>query len=138
MAAGLSRFRVVTLPPRAEVQAAAADSILLAVACLISYWVTTRVLSLVYSVSPGDDALGGLWAVVSTVFLFRESYDKSLAAAVSRMAATLVSFALCLAYLAFLSPHDAWRQPILRWRTPRSGSPWAWRPPGWACARSAP
>ena len=91
------------------------------------------------------------------MFLFRDSYDKSLAAAVSRMAATLVSFALCLAYLAFLpftpwglaivvglsvlvaavigrpgdeitagittavvlvaaslSPHDAWRQPILR------------------------
>jgi uncharacterized membrane protein YccC len=32
----------------------------------------------------------------------RDSYDKSLAAAASRMAATLVSFALCLAYLAFL------------------------------------
>ena len=142
---------------KAEARAAVADSFLLAVACLISYWLTTRVLSLVYSVSPGDDALGGLWAVVSTVFLFRESYDKSLAAAVSRMAATLVSFVLCLAYLSFLpfspvglailvglsvlvtvligrpedeitagitttvvlvaaslSPHDAWRQPILR------------------------
>jgi len=129
----------------------------LAVACLISYWLTTRVLSLVYSVSTADDALGGLWAVIATVFLFRDSYNRSLAAAVSRMAATLVSFALCLAYLAFLpfypwglailvglsvlvtavigrpgdeitagittavvmvaaslSPHDAWRQPILR------------------------
>ena len=157
MAAGLSRFRVVTLPPRAEVRAAAADSILLAVACLISYWLTTRVLSLVYSVSKDDDALGGMWSVIATVFLFRDSYNKSLAAAVSRMAATLVSFVLCLAYLAFLpfhpwglallvglsvlvtaligrpedeitagitttvvmvvaslSPHDAWRQPILR------------------------
>ena len=150
-------FRLPALPPQAEVRAAAADSILLAVACLISYWLTTRALSLVYSVSPGDDALGGMWAVIATVFLFRDSYDKSLAAAVSRMAATLVSFALCLAYLAFLpftpwglaivvglsvlvaavigrpgdeitagittavvlvaaslSPHDAWRQPILR------------------------
>ena len=71
MAAGLSRFRVVTLPPRAEVQAAAADSILLAVACLISYWVTTRVLSLVYSVSPArpapitiTSASAGLTAVI--------------------------------------------------------------------------
>ena len=54
------------------------------------------------TVSPGDDALGGLWAVVATVFLFRDSYDRSLAAAVSRMAATLVSFVLCLAYLALL------------------------------------
>jgi uncharacterized membrane protein YccC len=152
-----NRFPLPALPPRAEVRAAAVDSILLAVACLASYWLTTRVLSLVYSVSPGDDALGGLWAVIATVFLFRDSYDKSLAAAVSRMAATLVSFALSLAYLAVLpfhpwglaalmglsvlvttligrpedeitagitiavvmvaaklSPHDAWRQPILR------------------------
>ena len=151
------RFRLPALPPQAEVRAAVADSFLLAVACLISYWLTTRVLSLVYSVSKDDDALGGMWSVIATVFLFRDSYNKSLAAAVSRMAATLVSFALCLAYLAFLpfhpwglallvglsvlvtaligrpedeitagitttvvmvvaslSPHDAWRQPILR------------------------
>jgi len=68
---------------------------ILAVACLISYWLTTRVLTLVYSVSKDDDALGGMWAVVATVFLFRDSYNQSLAAAVSRMAATLVSFVLC-------------------------------------------
>jgi uncharacterized membrane protein YccC len=98
-----------------------------------------------------------MWAVIATVFPFRDSYNKSLAAAVSRMSATLVSFALCLVYLAFLpftplglailvglsvlvtgligrpedeitagitttvvlvvaklSPHDVWRQPILR------------------------
>ena len=158
MAAGLSRFGVAApAPSGAQVRAAVADSILLAVACLASYWLTTSVLSLAYSVSASDDALGGLWAVVATVFLFRESYDKSLAAAVSRMAATLVSFTLCLAYLAFLpfrlwglavliglsvrvtavigrpedeitagittavvmvvaelSPHDTWRQPVLR------------------------
>jgi uncharacterized membrane protein YccC len=150
-------FSLPALPPQAEVRAAAADSFLLAVACLISYWLTTRVLSLVYSVSTADDALGGMWSVIATIFLFRDSYNKSLAAAVSRMGATLVSFVLCLAYLAFLpfhplglailiglsvlvaaligrpedeitagitttvvmvvaslSPHDAWRQPILR------------------------
>jgi uncharacterized membrane protein YgaE (UPF0421/DUF939 family) len=153
----LDHFRLAALPPQAEVRAAAADSLLLAVACLISYLLTTKVLSLVYSVSKDDDALGGMWSVIATVFLFRDSYNKSLTAAVSRMAATLVSFALCLAYLAFLpvtpvglailvglsvlvtaligrpedeitagitttvvmvvaslSPHDAWRQPILR------------------------
>jgi uncharacterized membrane protein YccC len=150
-------FPLPALPPQAEVRAAAADSFLLAVACLTSYLLTTRVLSLVYSVSTADDALGGMWSVIATVFLFRDSYNRSLAAAVSRMAATLVSFVLCLAYLAFLpfhpwglallvglsvlitvligrpedeitagitttvvmvaaslSPHDAWRQPILR------------------------
>lgn len=150
-------FPLPSLPRQPEVRAAAADSILLAVACLTSYWLSTRVLSLVYSVSADDDALGGMWSVIATVFLFRDSYDKSMAAAVSRLAATLVSFALCLAYLAFLpfapwglailvglsvlvtalagrpddaitagitttvilvvaklSPHSAWRQPILR------------------------
>jgi hypothetical protein len=71
------------------------------VACLISYWLTTRVLSLVYSVSADDDALGGMWAVIATVFVVRDSYAKSLAAALPRMAATLVSFALCMAYLTF-------------------------------------
>lgn len=153
----MSRFPGRTLPLRAEVRAAVADSVLLGAACLVSYVLTTRVLSLVYSVSADDDALGGMWAVIATVFLFRDSYSKSLAAAVSRMSATLVSFTLCLAYLAFLpsrpwglalmvgfsalvttligrsedvitagitttvvmvvaglSPHDAWRQPILR------------------------
>jgi uncharacterized membrane protein YgaE (UPF0421/DUF939 family) len=153
----ISRFPLRALPPRAEVRAAMADSVLLGVACLVSYLLTSRVLSLVYSVSADDDALGGMWAVIATVFLFRDSYDNSLAAAVSRMSATLVSFVLCLVYLAFLpfrpwglalmvglsvlvtvligrpedvitagitttvvmvvaglSPHDAWRQPILR------------------------
>ena len=105
-------FPLPTLPSQAEVRAAAVDSIWLAAACLISYWLTTRVLSLVYSINTGDDALGGLWAVIATVFLLRDSYNKSLAAAVSRMAATLVSFALCLAYLAFL-PFHPWSLAIL-------------------------
>src|SRR5262249_5547436 len=106
------RFRLPALPPRAEVRAAAVDSLLLAVACLISYWLTTRVLSPVYSVSTADDALGRLLSVLATVFLFRSSFTRSLAAAVSRMAATLVSFALCLAYLAFL-PFYPWGLAIL-------------------------
>ena len=106
------RFPLRTLPPRARVWAVAADSVLLGVACLISYWLTTRVLSLVYSVSADDDALGGMWAVIATVFVVRDSYAKSLAAALSRMAATLVGFALCLAYLTFL-PFHPWGLAIL-------------------------
>ena len=62
----LGHFRLPALPPQAEVRAAAADSVLLAVACLISYWLTTRALSLVYSVSKDDDALGGMWSVIAT------------------------------------------------------------------------
>jgi uncharacterized membrane protein YgaE (UPF0421/DUF939 family) len=99
------RFPLRTLPPRAQVRAVAADGAVLGVACLISYWLTTRVLSLVYSVSADDDALGGMWAVIATVFVFRDSNIKSVAAALSRMAATLVSLVLCLAYLAVLPFH---------------------------------
>jgi len=156
-ARGISRFPLGVLPSRVEVRAVVTDSALLGLACLVSYVLATRVLSLAYSVSADDDALGGMWAVIATVFLFRNSYHKTLAAAASRISATLVSFVLCLAYLAFLpfrpwglalmvglsvlvtaligrpgdeitagitttvvmvvaglSPHDAWRQPILR------------------------
>jgi uncharacterized membrane protein YgaE (UPF0421/DUF939 family) len=107
-----SRFPLGALPPRAQVRAVAADSVVLGVAGLISYWLTTRVLSLVYSVSADDDALGGMWAVIATVFVFRDSNIKSVAAALSRMAATLVSLVLCLAYLAFL-PFHPWGLAIL-------------------------
>ena len=100
-----SRFPLGALPPRAQVRAVAADSVVLGVAGLISYWLTTRVLTLAYSVSADDDALGGMWAVIATVFVVRDSSIKSVAAALSRMAATLVSLVLCLAYLAFLPFH---------------------------------
>jgi uncharacterized membrane protein YccC len=53
-----------------------------------------------------------LWAVIATVFVLRETYDKSVAAAVSRTGATLVSFALCLLYLAFL-PFHLWGLAVL-------------------------
>ena len=65
-----------------------------------------------YSPSAADDELGGLWAVIATVFVLRETYDKSVAAAVSRIGATLVSFALCLVYLAFL-PFHLWGLAVL-------------------------
>ena len=95
--------------------------------------------------------------MVATVFVYRYSYEQSVHAALSGMAATSVSFVLCLVYLlvypfrpwgmatligigavamtligrpddtittgittavvmvvAALSPHNAWRQPILR------------------------
>jgi uncharacterized membrane protein YccC len=129
----------------------------LAMSCLISYWLITRILAHVYSISRDDDFLGGMWAVVATVFVYRYSHEQSVHAALSRMAATSVSFVLCLVYLlifpfqpwgmatligigavvmaligrpedtvttgittavvmvvAALSPHNAWRQPILR------------------------
>jgi uncharacterized membrane protein YgaE (UPF0421/DUF939 family) len=83
------------------------DCGILAVACLITYTLATQVLNHVHSVSRDDDLLGGMWAVIATVFVLRHCYTESITAAVSRMSATLVSFALCLVYLVFF-PFHVW------------------------------
>jgi uncharacterized membrane protein YccC len=88
------------------------ECVVLAVACLITYELATRALSRVYSLARDDDLLGGMWAVLATIFVLRDSFAKSVAAAVSRMAATFVSFVLCLIYLAFL-PFHAWALAVL-------------------------
>ncbi len=91
----------------ASVRAAVVESIGLAIACLISYELITRLLARAYAVSSSDDLLGGMWAVIATIFVFRLCYEESIAAAVSRMAATLLSFVLCLVYLVLL-PFSVW------------------------------
>jgi hypothetical protein len=95
------------LPAAPNLRAEVVHSLALAAACLVSFSVATGVLRLVYSVSAIDDQLGGMWAVVATVFVYRESYDRSSSAALSRMSTTGISFALCLGYLLFL-PFSAW------------------------------
>jgi uncharacterized membrane protein YccC len=97
---------------RAEVRDAVVDCTVLAVACLVTYLVATSVLSHLYFVSRADSLLGGLWAVIATVFVSRDSYQHSLAAAMSRMSGTLVSFVLCLIYLSFL-PFHVWALALL-------------------------
>jgi uncharacterized membrane protein YccC len=77
----------------------------MALACLISYTITTRVLS--PFVAEPDTLLGGMWATVATVFVFRETRASSQAAGISRLIATGVSFALCLDYLLVLPFHPA-------------------------------
>ena len=99
-------------PSWPQTETAVVECVVLAVACLISYWLTRNLLSRVYSVSRDDDLLGGMWAVLATIFVLRGSYAKSVAAAVSRMSATVVSFVLCLIYLAFL-PFHAWALALL-------------------------
>jgi uncharacterized membrane protein YgaE (UPF0421/DUF939 family) len=69
----------------------------MAIACLISYWIMTHILS--RFVDEPSDLLGGMWAVVATVFVFRETRLRSLSAGIARLIATCVSFALCLLYL---------------------------------------
>jgi hypothetical protein len=52
-----------------------------AAACLISFEVTTHLLTRVHSVSQADDELGGMWATIATLFVFRTAYPQSVAAA---------------------------------------------------------
>ena len=83
----------------------------LALAALVSYELTTRILSSAIS-SRDDQLLGGMWSVVATVFVCRESYKETLSAALSRTAATLLSFMVCLGYLLFW-PFSSWGMAIL-------------------------
>jgi uncharacterized membrane protein YccC len=73
----------------------------LTLACLAAFWIITDILR-PFDENAADNLLGGMWAVVATVFVFRDTRDQSLFAGISRMIATSVSFALCLAYLLFL------------------------------------
>jgi uncharacterized membrane protein YccC len=67
------------------------------IACALSYVIITQLL--VRFVDEPTKLLGGMWAVVATVFVFRESRASSLSAGIARLFATCVSFALCLVYL---------------------------------------
>ena len=75
-------------------------AVAMAVACLISYLVITHLLS--RFVDKHSDFLGGMWAVIATLFVFRETRTESLSAGIARLLATCLSFALCLAYLVVL------------------------------------
>ena len=69
----------------------------MAIACAISYWIITY--GLAPFVDRASDLLGGMWAAVATVFVFRDTRANSVSAGLSRLIATCVSFALCLLYL---------------------------------------
>jgi uncharacterized membrane protein YgaE (UPF0421/DUF939 family) len=84
----------------------------LSILCMITYWLITRLLAHMLSVSRDDDLLGGMWAVVATVFVYRYSCEESVAAALSRMGATSLSFALCFIYLLFF-PFHIWGMATL-------------------------
>jgi uncharacterized membrane protein YccC len=73
----------------------------MSIACAISYWVITK--GLTPFVDRASDFLGGMWAAVATVFVFRDTRANSMSAGIARLIATCVSFALCILYL-FLFP----------------------------------
>ena len=83
----------------------------LALAVVVSYELTTRILTSAIS-SRDDQMLGGMWSVIATLFVCRQSYTESIGAALSRTAATLLSFVLCLSYL-LLFPFTSWGMAIL-------------------------
>src|SRR6266853_2443040 len=85
---------------------------ILAISSVISYWLITHILANTYSISRDDDLLGGMWAVVATIFVYRYSHAESVRAALSRMAATSVSFVLCLLYL-LIFPFHVWGMAAL-------------------------
>src|SRR5271166_4309054 len=72
-------------------------SLNMAIACLITYWIITYLLA--GFVDQASDFLGGMWAVVAVVFVFRDTRAHALSAGIARLVATCVSFALCLPYL---------------------------------------
>lgn len=116
---------------------------MLALACMLTYWLTASVAPRVHTESRASVLIGALWAVISAIFVCRDSYQQSVAAAVSRMTATLASFALCLIYLIFL-PFYTWALALLIGLSalaviliglpvtpsrPRSPRRWSWSPP---------
>ena len=82
---------------RKTIAAAALFALNMAIACTISYAIITHVLA--PFVDKSDDLLGGMWAVVATVFVFRDTRAHSLSAGGARLAATTLSIVLCLLYL---------------------------------------
>jgi len=90
---------------RPAVRDAAMHGLALAIACLISYWLSPHVVTAVHSLSKTDDMLGGMWSVIATIFVFRLTYTGSVSAAASRTVATLVSFVLCIVYLLVFPFH---------------------------------
>ena len=95
-----------------KLSSAVLHSVALALSSLLTFWLVTHLLTNIYSASHSDDLLGGMWAVVATLFVYRYSYQQSLSAAIQRMAATLVSFVLCFVYLS-LSVFHPWGLALL-------------------------
>jgi uncharacterized membrane protein YgaE (UPF0421/DUF939 family) len=70
----------------------------LAITTFVAYALTTSVTPLLTQ-RPAQP-VGILWAVISAVFVFRDTREHSLSAGLSRLFATCVSFTLCLVYLS--------------------------------------
>jgi uncharacterized membrane protein YccC len=75
----------------------------LSIACLITWYISQV---LFYGVINAHSALlGSMWAVVSTIFVLKETHADSISAGIVRIAATVSSVALCSIYFFFLPFH---------------------------------
>jgi len=72
----------------------------MAIACLLTYWIMASLLPRWFGWP--DTPVGVLWAVISTVFVYKDSRAHSLSAGMARLTTTFVSVALCLIYLWLL------------------------------------
>jgi hypothetical protein len=84
----------------------------LAIACLITYWVTIFLLP--HLVDWPSTSVGVLWAVISTVFVYKDTRVHSLSAGISRLIATFASFALCLNLFLAIARDDSWHGGVDR------------------------
>jgi uncharacterized membrane protein YccC len=75
----------------------------LSVACLITWYISQV---LFYGLINAHSALlGSMWAVVSTIFVLKETHADSISAGIVRIAATVSSVALCSIYFFILPFH---------------------------------
>jgi uncharacterized membrane protein YccC len=70
----------------------------MAIACVITYWIMLEIHDR-FGLGASSQVVGTLWAIVATIYVFRDTRANSLSASVGRIIATVVSFALCFAYL---------------------------------------
>jgi len=70
----------------------------MAIACVITYWIMLEIHDR-FGLGASSKVVGTLWAIVATIYVFRDTRANSLSASVGRIITTVVSFALCFAYL---------------------------------------
>ena len=71
-------------------------SLNMGIACLITYWIITYLL---YGfVDQASNFLGGMWAVVAVIFVFRDTRAHALSAGIARLIATCIVLAVPLAF----------------------------------------
>lgn len=93
-------------------RAAAVHALTLTVAVIITWDVVTGIAGHLSFLSSSSRLLSGMWSVAATAFVYREGFTDSQSFALGRLLATLISFALTLAYL-LLFPFTPWGMAIV-------------------------